>query len=101
MIAYCSSGLRECSRLRVANKFTCRRPGASVRAFLPRTPKRKSSVTIGGMELSLSPYSARSLDANKTRTYTSFGEVVQIQSGFHSNCEDRTPATRTAVEFSL
>src|SRR5262245_49196617 len=35
MISYCSSGLRECSRFRVAMKFTCRRPGARVRAFLP------------------------------------------------------------------
>ena len=46
MRPYCSSGLRECSRLRVASRFTCRRPGASVRAFLPRTPNRMSSVTL-------------------------------------------------------
>ena len=32
MIEYCSSGLRECSRLRDANRFTWRRPGASVLA---------------------------------------------------------------------
>ena len=46
IIGYCSSGLRECSRLRVASKFTWRRPGASVRAFLPRTPNRITSVTL-------------------------------------------------------
>src|SRR6516164_10309998 len=33
-MGYISSGLRECSRLRVSTKLTCRRPGASVRAFL-------------------------------------------------------------------
>ena len=38
--------LRECSRLRVANKFTWLRPGARVRALLPRTPNRISSVTL-------------------------------------------------------
>src|ERR1700724_1375841 len=41
---YCSSGLRECSRFSVSIMFTCRRAGASVRAFLPRTPKSMSSV---------------------------------------------------------
>jgi hypothetical protein len=39
-------GLRECSRLRVASRFTCRRPAASVRAFLPRTPNKINSVTL-------------------------------------------------------
>ena len=46
MIGYCSSGLRECSRLRVAIRFTCRRPGASVRALRPRVPNSSSSVTL-------------------------------------------------------
>lgn len=46
IISYISSGLRECSRFRVARKLTWRRPGCNVRAFLPRTPKRSSSVTF-------------------------------------------------------
>ena len=46
MISYCSSGLRECSRFREAKRLTCRRPGESVRAFLPRTPNSKTSVTL-------------------------------------------------------
>ena len=44
--SYCSSGFRECSRFRVLIIFTCRRPGANVRAFLPRTPNKISSVVF-------------------------------------------------------
>ena len=46
MCSSCVSGLRECSRLRVAKRFTCRRPGASVRAFLPRTPTAEQQLLM-------------------------------------------------------
>ena len=45
MRSYCSSGLRECSRLRVSIMLTVERAGAGVRID-PLTPNRIGSVTL-------------------------------------------------------
>ena len=53
MRSYCSSGLRECSRLRDSIMLTWDLAGASV-LMLPRTPKRIGSVTLRDFSVGVS-----------------------------------------------
>ena len=56
-----SSGLRECSRLRLAIMLTRRRPGGRVRAFLPRVPKQDDLGHVAEIEADAAPSEPPSL----------------------------------------